>query len=254
MQAYSRAFAQAYNLRWNGFARNAAPHLLAFYQATPHGQARRPVLDLCCGTGLLAATFLEQGFQVTGLDLSPHMLAHAQENTAGWAAAGQASYIRADAACFALASHFGLIVSTYDALNHLPDFAALRACLRSASAALLPGGIFVFDLNTRRGLERWNSTNVDDNEAALVITRGRYDGESSRAILNITGFLRNQAGAYERFDETVFNTVFDLQPVLWALLDSGFASAHAARLDDLRAPLADPEAEGRVFIVAQRAA
>ena len=253
MQAYGRAFAQAYNLRWNGFARAAAPHLLAFYRGTRLGQARRPVLDLCCGTGLLAASFLEQGFPVIGLDLSPHMLAHARENTAGRAARGQASFVQADAAGFAFAAHFGLIVATYDAVNHLPDFAALRGCLRSAGAALAPGGAFIFDLNTRRGLERWNSTQVDDNEAALVITRGLYDAQASRATLNITGFLRTEVGGYERFDETVYNTVFDIQSVIWSLLDSGFASAHAARLDDLRAPLADPEAEGRVFIVAHRA-
>jgi SAM-dependent methyltransferase len=251
MQAYTRTFAHVYNLRWNGFAAAAAPHLLAFYAATPAGHAHQPVLDVCCGNGLLAASFLAQGYPVTGLDLSAPMLAHARANTAA-TAAGRASFIQADAAQFALAPSFGLAMATYDALNHLPDLAALRGCLRSTAAALLPGGAFVFDLNTRRGLQRWNGTTVDDNEAALVITRGSYDGIGPRAVLNITGFVPTAAGVYERFDESVYNTVFDIQTVLWTALAEGFASAHAGRLDSLDQPLADPEAEGRVFIVARR--
>src|SRR6266536_2641960 len=147
MQAYSRRFAYVYNLRWNGFARAAAPYLLHYYAATPLGQARQPVLDLCCGNGILAARFLEQGYPVTGLDLSAPMLAYARANTASFTATGQASYLQADAARFGLAPRFGLAVATYDALNHLPDAAALRGCLRSAAAALQPGGTFLFDLN-----------------------------------------------------------------------------------------------------------
>ena len=252
MQAYGHSFAYVYNLRWNGFARGAAPALLAYYAATPLGQARQPVLDLCCGSGILAASFLEQGYPVTGLDLSAPMLAYARANTAGFTAAGQAAYFQADAARFALAPLFGLAVATYDALNHLPDAAALRGCLRSTANALQPGGTMLFDLNTRRGLQRWNGTIVDDNEAALVITRGNYDGAGDRATLHVTGFVPMGGGAYERFDESIYNSVFDIQSVLWWAQAEGFAAAHAARLEDLDKPLAEPEAEGRVFVVARR--
>src|SRR6266550_2264987 len=106
MQAYGRSFAYVYNLRWNGFARAAAPALLAYYAATPLEQARQPVLDVCCGNGVLAASFLEQGYPVTGLDVSAPMLAHARANTASFTATGQAAYLQADAARFALAPHF----------------------------------------------------------------------------------------------------------------------------------------------------
>src|SRR5258706_2588187 len=124
MQAYGRSFAYVYNLRWNGFARAAAPALLAYYAATPLGQARQPVLDVCCGSGSLAASFLEQGYRVAGLDLSAPMLSYARANTARFTANGQAAYFQADAARFALAPRFGLAVATYDGLHHLPDAAA----------------------------------------------------------------------------------------------------------------------------------
>lgn len=252
MQAYGGGFARAYNLRWGGFARQVTPYLVELYAQTPAGQARQRVLDLCCGTGQVALGFLEQGFHVTGLDLSPHMLAYARENTARYVDTHQAEFVMADAADFALDRRFGLVVSIYDALNHLPDLDALQNCFRSVGPALSPGGWFIFDLNTRHGLRRWNVTSVDDGGAALVISHSSFDGEGNRAVLNVTGFLREPGGLYERFDETVYNTIFDIQTVLWSLLDQGWASAYAARLGDLRTPLDEPERQERVFVVAQR--
>src|SRR5438067_1220480 len=111
MQAYSRAFAQAYHLRWGGFARQVTARLVNFYFQTPAGQQRQPVLDLCCGTGLVAQGFLQSGYLVTGLGLSSHMLAYARQNCA--ASGSGAQFVMADAAGFALTQQFGLVVSTY---------------------------------------------------------------------------------------------------------------------------------------------
>jgi SAM-dependent methyltransferase len=251
MQAYGRGFARAYNERWGGFAHQVTPHLVDFYAGTPFGQQRQPVLDLCCGTGQVALGFLERGYPVTGLDLSPHMLAYARQNAAAYMAASQAELVLADAADFALERRFGLVVSIYDALNHLPDLKALQGCFRSVGAALLPGGWFIFDLNTRHGLRRWNVTSVDDGGQSVVITRSSFDGTGQRARLEITGFMREPDGRYERFDETIYNTIFDIQAVVWSLQDQGWSSVHAARLGALRVPLEQPEQEARVFVVAQ---
>ena len=150
MQTYGPLFAKIYNDRWSGFARHAAPALLDYYAGTPAGQARLPVLDLCCGTGQIALAFLEQGYTVSGLDLSPHMLALAAQNAAGYLETGQARFIQGDAANFSLPPEFGLALSTYDALNHLDSLEALRGCFRSVAAALAPGGSFICDLNTRK--------------------------------------------------------------------------------------------------------
>ena len=257
MQAYGPAFARAYQLRWGGFARQATPQLLDFYASTAAGQQRQPVLDLCCGTGVASLGCLEAGYPVTGLDLSAHMLAYARENTEGYAGrtrttGPRANFVQADAADFALAGQFGLAICLYDAINHLPDLAALRNCFRCTAAAVAPGGVFIFDLNTRRGLRRWNVTSVDHSAETLVITHSSFDGSGERALLNITGFVRQDDGRFERFDEAVYNTIFEVQTVLWLLLDQGWASAHAARLDDLHTPLSAPEEGARVFVVARR--
>jgi SAM-dependent methyltransferase len=253
MQAYSAAFAQVYNLRWRGFAQHVAPLIIDFYAATPIGQVKKTVLDVCCGTGQLALHFLEAGYQVTGLDLSEPMLHYAQENTSRFVATGQARFIHADAAHFSLDDHFGLVVSTFDALNHLPDEAALRNCFRCVFSVLEANGLFVFDLNTAVGLRRWNAISMDDSsDEILLINRGIFDEEGDKAWTRITGFVRTLAGTYTRFDETVFNTIFNLEFVQAALLEIGWQEVYCARVEALKIPLTTPEAESRVFIVAHK--
>lgn len=252
MQAYSPAFARAYNMFWPGFAVETAPWLLEFHADAPIAQTNRNVLDLCCGTGQLAWAFLKDGYRVTGIDSSAAMLDIARENVRPFVEAGQASFLQADAARFSLAETYGLVVSTFDALNHLDDLAALRACFDCVFAVLAPEGVFLFDLNTRAGLLRWNGTFVEENAAALVITRGFFKGAHDRASILVTGFTRNPDGSFARFDESVFNTVFDLEAVRTELLGAGFTSAHCARLIDLDTPLDDPESEGRVWVVARK--
>jgi SAM-dependent methyltransferase len=164
--AYGRLFAAYYNQHWQTFAEQTAPRLLAWYAATPPGRQRLPVLDLGCGTGQLTRHFLAAGYSVTGLDISADMLAHARANNALGVAEGRARFVQGDAAAFTLDGAFGLVVSTFDALNHLPDLEALRGCFRSARAVLAPGGRFVFDLNTRLGLQGWNSLTVHEHDGA----------------------------------------------------------------------------------------
>lgn len=254
MQAYGAAFARVYNLRWSGFARQVAPAIEAFYGGGAPEKADRSLLDLGCGTGQLALHFLERGYRVVGIDLSEAMLDWARRNAARFVEGGQADFVHGDASDFKLDERFGLVVSTFDTLNHLPNREALRSCFRCAHEVC--DQTFFFDLNTRAGLRRrWNNVEVDDgSDDAVVITRGVYDGSGDRAWMRISGFVRTEQGLYERFHETAFNTVFPLEEVREDLLATGWRKVRFARLPDLSEELADPEKEGRVFVVASRSA
>lgn len=212
MQAYGAAFARVYNRQWAGFARYHAPRILDFYAGRDRASENLTLLDLGCGTG-------------------------------------QARFVQADAAAFTFDESFGLVVSLFDALNHLPDWDALRGCFRSVRAVTRAGGMFIFDLNTRQGLKRWNQISVSEDEDTLIVNRGIYDG-GDRAYAHINGFIREDDGRYSRFEETVYNTVFDLEPVRALLLETGWREAHFAHIDALGTPLEEPEGEGRVFVVA----
>jgi SAM-dependent methyltransferase len=251
MQAYSEKFSLVYNLRWGRFAENAAPRIMDFYEATPTGRNNKTLLDVCCGTGQLAVHFLRAGYKVAGLDSSESMLHYARENAGSYVDAGQARFIQGDASRFTLEERFGLIVSTFDALNHLDNEERLGACFRSVFPMLIEGGFFIFDLNTRFGLQRWNNISIDDSgEELMAVTRGNYDGQADKAWTRVTGLIRRPDGLCESFDEAVFNTVFDLARVKDRLFEIGWHTVHFAHMDDLQTPLAEPEQANRVFVIA----
>jgi SAM-dependent methyltransferase len=252
MQSYGDIFARVYNQKWQFYANRIAPLILEFYESTPLGVQEKTLLDICCGTGQLSAFFLEHGYRVVGLDLSDGMLQVARESLLSYIVARQASFVQGDAADFTLQEGFGLAVSTFDALNHLPDLEALRGCFRSARKVLLPGGYFIFDLNTRRGLMNWNSINVDPGDEIFLLNRGIFDPEMEKAWTRITGFVRTPQGLYQRFEQTVYNTVFDLAQVKEELAREGFPNSYFALGTDLETSIDKPEEVGKVFIVAQK--
>ncbi len=251
MQKYGPTFARLYNAKCSGFAKQVAPLILNFYAATSIGQHNKSVLDLCCGPGHLAAHFLREGYRIVGIDRSEHMLAHAKENARQYVESGLARFVCGDASDFTLDERFGLVVSTSDSLNHFEDERMLKKCFQCVRA--ISNGFLIFDLNTRTGLRAWNSIQVEDSsEDALIIRRGIFDRDGDRAWMRLTGLVRVTDRLYERFDETVFNSAFDMKRVKDILLEVGWKEIHFARIEDLRNPLtlADAEKEGRVFIVA----
>jgi SAM-dependent methyltransferase len=100
------------------------------------------VLDVGCGTGLLAQELMALGDNVVGLDGSPAMLEQARRRLGP-----QVRLIEAvlphvpDLGCFDAA------VSTFDTLNYLtPE--AFAATMPAVADRLRPGGWWIFDLHT----------------------------------------------------------------------------------------------------------
>lgn len=247
MQAYGETMAMAYDTIWGGYAQKAARAIMA-YQMDEAATHRR-VLDLCCGAGQLAEIFLQHGFQVVGVDLSGAMLDRAAARCDEFVQKGQARFVQADAANFQVDEEFDLILSTYDALNHLDSREQLEACFRCARQAARPGASFIFDFSTFKGLDEWNRITVVDREQATVITRGFFDRAASKGYKKFTGFLRDVDGNYRRFEEVIFAVGHRLADVRQALSDAGFAATRIALLNDLASDLADPESEDRVLFV-----
>ena len=107
----------------------------------PHLNPDAAVLDLCCGSGEAAAPWLEAGYRVTGLDISPRALAlAAQRHPAMTRMEGLAEDPPLADASFAA-------IQLSVALHEFPRSdreAVLRSCLR----LLQPGGwLVVVDLH-----------------------------------------------------------------------------------------------------------
>jgi len=252
MQAYGRLFARVYNEMWQNYAKRVSPLIFDFYTETSIGEREKSLLDVCCGTGQFVGYFLERGFYAVGLDSSEDMLTHARKNTLPYVVSKQVNFIQGDAACFEVEDEFGLAVSTFDALNHLPDSKSLEGCFQSVRRILVDEGYFLFDLNTAKGLMNWNSLSIHPGEDIFYLNRGIYDESTVKAWTKITGFIRNDEGLYERFDETVYNTVFDMDEVRDMLNRVGFNSVYTTNGQDLKTPIENPENEMKVFFIAQK--
>jgi SAM-dependent methyltransferase len=254
MQAYGKAFARVYNARWGSFTDLVAPkieHLFA--SASDELGLSKRLVDLCCGTGTLAHYFLEKGYSVKGIDLSPHMIEYAIQRNRFYVDSGQASFTIADAACFDNERAFSFVTCLYDALNHLPSMQAISSCIQRAFDAIDGKGLFVFDINTKKSLREWNKTTIQEDDEIYMSTKGIYDASMDRAYTQITGFVRDQDGKYERFSETVYNLAISTEYVLSATKSAGFKSTYCTSMEDLTAQADDPESIKRVFFVCKKA-
>ena len=107
------------------------------------GLQGRRLLDLGCGTGLSFLAPLERGFEVTGCDISPAMLAGARAKVGD-----QVDLVEADMRDLPELGEFDLVWSLNDAMNYLMDEEELVAALCGMRRNLAPGGVVLFDLNT----------------------------------------------------------------------------------------------------------
>src|SRR5688572_15003958 len=115
MEQYAEGFAQAYDEYWSPYPTQAAKQLLRLHR-TLEPEAELRLLDIGCGTGLVAAQFQEAGYEVTGLDVSAAMLQRARSRLGD-----SAVLVHGDATDFTVAEPFPLAVSTYDIPNHIGD-------------------------------------------------------------------------------------------------------------------------------------
>ena len=135
-----------------------AAFLHDLWSADPEGVCS--VLDLCCGTGLLASKLIARGYRVVGVDASDAMLARARERLGPEAALS----------CMTLPELpdddvYDAAVCTFDGFNYLtPD--ELRRTMAGVALRLRPAGWLVFDLHTDGMMNFTLSNSVVAGESA----------------------------------------------------------------------------------------
>lgn len=145
---------------WSGFsevvfsaarARRAA-HAVANSPLFGFPAAAR-VFDQCCGPAVFAVPFARQGFTVTGMDLSPVMLARAEKACAE--AGVEVELVQADMREFVRPGAFDAVVNLYTSFGYFEDPAENLQVLRNAHESLKPGGVLVVDLLGKEVYARW---------------------------------------------------------------------------------------------------
>lgn len=137
-----------------------------------------PVLDVACGTGLLAREIAAMDMDVVGIDLSKEMLDYARNHVGDL----PINYHQADCRNFQLDQWFSLAVMTGHAFQNLlsdRDQAALFAQVRYH---LLPGGLFAFETRNPdasplvNGCSRTFYREIDSDAGRIICSmERRYD-------------------------------------------------------------------------------
>jgi SAM-dependent methyltransferase len=109
---------------------------------------RKPVLELCCGTGRVALPLLADGHEVTAIDASSGMLRQfrAKLDPLGEDERSRLTLLQADVTEPQFREAFGLVIIPFNSLASIPSLAGQLKVLQNAFAALMPGGVFAADL------------------------------------------------------------------------------------------------------------
>ncbi len=175
------------------------------------------LLDLCCGTGHLAAELTRRGYTIWGLDGSEQMLHYAHLN------APEATFLLADARSFSLSQPVHAVISTSDSLNHILQLDELSQVFQNVYTALSPQGYFLFDFNleSRYQAATWNGSLAGGvTEDYAWAAQRLYDGQLGQVHLTI--FQRVDHDLWRRSDSCLTGRSYDMAAVQAALTQAGF--------------------------------
>ncbi|HRW08201.1 MAG TPA: class I SAM-dependent methyltransferase [Caldilineaceae bacterium] len=134
------------------------------------------LLDLACGLGWLTIPLAQQGFDVTGFDLSATLLnrAEAAANEAG----ASVAWVRGDMRALpdAWTASFDYVTLTLSEFGCFPEEADNQQVLTDVARVLKPGGRFLLDLVVNRdGLVHGNLDHCLDGGSYVVSAQGSFD-------------------------------------------------------------------------------
>ncbi len=155
------------------------------------GAPDRSLADLACGTGtfLLGWAARHPDWSLVGTDQSAGMLAAARRNLR--AAGVRARLVRGRLQERSFTRAVGAAVCVFDSLNHLTRRADLRRTFESVGRSLLPGGLFLFDLNEERAFARLFTGTWSVESAGLhVSATASASRDGTYGSIRFTIFLR----------------------------------------------------------------
>jgi SAM-dependent methyltransferase len=209
---------------------------------------RNLVVDLGCGTGKFTRLLAEKGYDVIGVDNSEEMLAIATTKTKEEGA--DILYLLQDMRELDLYSTVGTVVSVCDSLNYMVTDEDLLTVFERVNTYLYSGGIFIFDFNTVYKYEYViGDTVIAENRSdCSFIWENVYDPESRCNEYDLTLFVQEEDGRYNRFQETHCQRGYTLEEMVTLLQQTGMEILETKDADTHGA--VTPQSE-RIYVVAK---
>ncbi|MCR5521995.1 MAG: class I SAM-dependent methyltransferase [Lachnospiraceae bacterium] len=202
MREYS-GFSQVYDLFMDNIPyKKWCRYLVSLLRA--QGVKDGIVAELGCGTGQMTRLLRDAGYDMIGIDMSPDMLGVAREKEQG----GDESilYLQQDMREFELYGTVAAIVSVCDSLNYLTNPDDLLKVFKLAKNYLDPGGVMIFDINTRYYYSHvlGDSTVCENREEGSFIWENEWNETTfiNSSYLTIYHKIENDGEElYERLEE-----------------------------------------------------
>jgi SAM-dependent methyltransferase len=146
--------------------------LLTQHDAPADGQ----ILDLACGYGRTAVPLAQAGYRLTGYDLSPYLLARAEQSAAE--AGVTIEFQRGDMRQLPAewAGRFDAVMNVFTAFGYFETPEDNQKVLTSIAQVLTPGGLFIIDVSHRdRIMAAYRETDWFEVNDLLVCTSRQFD-------------------------------------------------------------------------------
>ncbi len=225
--------------RWADFFER----IFAQKQQKPH-----VMLDLACGTGSLTRILAQRGYDMIGVDQSEDMLMMAMDACCDMQE-NRPLFLHQPMQKLELYGGIDACVCCLDSVNYVTDPAALGEAFRRVYRFLKPEGLFIFDVNTRKKLERIDGQSfVREDEDVFCVWQTQID-EDDLCHYDFDIFELNEEGAWNRYQEHHAERIYEAEALRTMLETAGFEEI------ELRGELSDEapdEDEERIFFVARK--
>ena len=206
----------------------------------------RSVAELGCGTGSLTRLLARRGYAVTAIDLSPDMLAVADQKCEGLGVL----FLCQDMSRLTLLEPADAVVSCLDSVNYVTRPAAVQRTFRRVWEALRPGGLFLFDIRTPEMLRSMDGqVCLDETEDVYCVWRGAFSRKRKLLTYEMDLFFADPHGAWRREGEVHEEYAYEPAELAQWLGEAGFEKIRQYGELVFRAP---KPGEERVFFAARR--
>lgn len=209
------------------------------------------VLDLGCGTGSLTELLAAEGYDMIGVDNAADMLEIAVEKKL--ASGRDILYLLQDMRELELYGTVAAAVSICDSINYILDYRELVRVFSLVNNYLDPGGIFIFDLNTKYKYQKilGESTIAENREEGSFIWENYFDKKTGINEYDLTLFIQTenkQDSLFRRFEETHYQRAYSIEEIERALKEAGLV--FEACYDAFTREPPKPDSE-RIYIIAR---
>lgn len=214
------------------------------------GLPGKTVLDLACGTGSLTYELAQRGYEMIGVDLSPEMLNEAMEKNTGVDGIPP-MFLCQSMDKLDLYGTIDACVCCLDSVNYVTDPKKLKKAFARVHLFLMPGGMFLFDVNTVEKLTGLDGqVFLDETEDTYCVWRAEYSKRSKICSYFMDIFRLDEAsGQWERGEELHEERAYTVEELTGFLRDAGFRDITVYGERKMSAPR---EGEQRIFFVARK--